>query len=408
MSITVWEPFAHARKDVVGMQMKKPTMTRRKAIAAMGGVCVAALTRPAVSVWAFQAGADRSAGMDLGLRGQDMLEAGNARGAVRTLLRAVEHAPDEPWLHGLLGRARLAVGDRAGALVAFRRAVILDPADSWSRMMAERIVQTPVPRGAERRRGWPSAAEERADEELRALKRGGGAGPSGYRVRSVALDPGHGGFDPGAVGRGGLMEKDVSLDVALRTARALERTAPGLEVHLTRREDYFLPLSARTAMANRFSADLFVSLHVNAGERRSARGLETYSCSERASGLEAERLAAAENAAVRLAPEDRAPVPGTSLEDILFRFERRRLWGASARAAKQVQTTLAGMVPMPDRGVHSADFHVLRTARMPSLLLETGFISNPHDEAALKRTDFRAGLARAVAASVAALHREGV
>lgn len=236
----------------------------------------------------------------------------------------------------------------------------------------------------------------------------GGRGRAGLRVRTVVLDPGHGGFDPGARGRGGLMEKDVALDVALRVERSLARTAPGLAVRLTRREDYFLPLAARTAMANRFAADLFVSLHVNAGERRGARGVETYSCSERASGLEAERLAEAENAVAGLDRDDAPPAPGASLEDILFRFERRRLWEASARAAGRVQTTLARMLPMPDRGAHRADFHVLRTARMPSLLVETGFITNPDDEAALRREEGRAVVARAVAASLAGLHREGV
>ncbi|WP_461210979.1 N-acetylmuramoyl-L-alanine amidase [Desulfocurvus sp. DL9XJH121] len=373
---------------------QSPVISRRKALLALGGACVAALTPLAVAA--------RSA-RDAGLEAQALLDHGRPGEAGRLLAEAVRNAPGDPWLRGLLGRARLAVGDRAGALEAFRGAVALNPEDSYSRMMAARIAQTPLPARVARREAYPTDQERRAEAEG---KRPAGAG--GYSVRRVVLDPGHGGFDPGACGRGGLMEKDVALDVALRAQAVLSRTAPGLEVHLTRRGDYFLPLSARTAEANRFAADLFVSLHVNAGERRAARGVETYSCSERASGLEAERLAVQENAAAGLDPADAAGSPGLSLEEIVFRFERRRLWETSARAARRVQGALAGMLPMPDRGAHSADFYVLRRARMPALLLETGFISNPQDEAALKNADYRARVARAVAASVAALHGEGV
>lgn len=385
---------------VVSGERKVATISRRKVLAVLGGAAVAALTPPVVS----HAATPDPTAVDMGLRAQGLLDGGDGAGALRLLVRALERSPNDPWLHGLAGRARLAAGDRAGALAAFRRAVALNPDDSWSRMMAGRIAQTPVPVRRDSYEPPPGPQENRAEAERRTQAEGAG----GYHVRRVVLDPGHGGFDSGAVGLGGLMEKDVALDLALRTERVLARTAPGLVVFLTRREDYFLPLSARTATANRFAADVFVSLHVNAGERRAARGLETYSCSERPSGLEAERLAACENAAARLDPDDAAPRPGAGLEDILFRFERRRLWEVSARAAGRVQGMLSGMLPMPDRGAHSADFYVLRAARMPSLLLETGFVSNPQEEAALRDADFRARVARAVAASLAALHREGV
>lgn len=371
----------------------------------MAGAAVAGLTP---GLWAGLARAAQS-GLELGLAAQEQLAAGEAGAAVQTLTRALATEPKDPWLQGLMGRARLAAGDRRGALEAFRSALALDPDDSYSRMMAERIVQTPLPTLPKGRPKRPDALEKRAAEERRAvLDRADATSTRNLAVRRVVLDPGHGGFDPGAMGRGGLMEKDITLDLALRTERALARTAPGLTVHLTRRADYYLPLSARTAEANRFSADLFVSLHINAGERRAARGVETYSCSETASSLEAERLAQYENSVLKLDRERKAAGGFIDLEDLLFRFERRRYWEAGARAAQRVQGVLTEMLPLHDRGVHSADFYVLRKARMPSVLLETGFISNPEEEAALRRADQRERIAGSVAAALAGLHREGV
>lgn len=352
-----------------------------------------------------------SSALDLGLQAQDQLAAGDVSGALRTLGTALDLAPEDPWLQGLLGRARLGAGDRRGALAAFRQAVALDPGDSYSRMMAERITQTPLPPAPVQSTPVPDALECRAEQErceVAARAQATARGSGSISVRRLMLDPGHGGFDPGAVGRDGLKEKDVALDLALRTERILARTAPDLKVHLTRREDYYLPLSARTAEANRFSADVFVSLHINAGTRREANGVETYSCSEKASSREAERLAAFENSVLKL---DNASLSGPGfldLEELLFRFERRRYWDAGARAARRVQGTLAGTLPLPDRGAHSADFYVLRKARMPSLLLETGFISNPEEEAALKSVAHRERLASSVAEAVTGLHREGV
>ena len=387
--------------------LKNFAISRRKALGSLAVLSVAALT-PGVLTAAAWAG---STALEFGLRAQDLLAAGDAPRAVGTLEKALSLSPEDPWLQGLLGRARLGAGDRRGALAAFRRAVSLDPGDSYSRMMAERITQTPLPPVVAQRIRSPSALDRRAAQERsEAVSRAQAAGQDSGRftLRRVMLDPGHGGFDPGAVGLGGLMEKDVTLDLALRTESILASTAPGLKVYLTRREDYYLPLSARTAEANRFSADVFVSLHINAGERRGANGVETYSCSEKASSREAERLAAFENSVLKLDNGKQARPGFLDMEELLFRFERRRYWDAGARAARRVQTVLAGMLPMPDRGVQSADFYVLRKARMPSLLLETGFVSNPQEEAALKRAEHRERVALALAAAVAGLYREGV
>jgi len=364
---------------------------------------VAALTP---GLWAHAA----ETALDLGLTAQDQLAGGNVDAALKTLEKALGIDGNDPWLHGLMGRARMAAGDRRGALASFRAALTLDPQDSFSRMMAERIQQTPLPPAPKPRYPErPDVLERRASEERQEIaQRAAKADADRLAVRRVVLDPGHGGFDPGAMGLGGLMEKDVTLDLALRVERILARTAPGLDLTLTRRADYYLPLSARTAEANRRSADLFVSLHINAGERRAAEGVETYSCSEKASSLEAERLAAYENSVLRLDRKADAARGFVDLEELLFRFERRRYWEAGARAATRVQTVLASSLPLADRGVHCADFFVLRKARMPSLLLETGFISNPREEAALKRTEYREQVAASVAAALTGLHREGL
>lgn len=249
--------------------------------------------------------------------------------------------------------------------------------------------------------------ERRAREEWALLEQGGAAKGAGYGLRRVVLDPGHGGFDPGAVGQAGLREKDVTLDLALRCATILEQDLPGVRVFLTRSRDHYLPLSARTALANRHSADLFVSLHVNAGRRAEVNGVETYYCSEKASSREAELVAARENRE----PEstvDKAVSQYLDLEDLLFRFERKHCWRAGARAAQGLHRILSGLTSLEDRGVRSANFFVLRKARMPAILMETGFISNPGEEARLASDRYRQELALSISGAIAALCREGV
>lgn len=342
--------------------------------------------------------------MDLGLTAQDKLAAGQTGAALDLLQQAVAMEPDNGWLWGLMGRALLMAGQRDLARQALLRAADLDPTDALSRFMAERLDPdaSVIPGSLDMAELERLARQER--EELARSGQGLEQG-EGFRVRRVVLDPGHGGMDPGAVGPSGLREKDVTLDLALRARDRLARSAPGLAVFLTRDQDEFLPLASRTAAANQFGADLFVSLHVNAAERAGANGVETYYCSETASSTEAERVARAENAALDL---ERAEAPRIiGVEEIMFRFERRRYWQAGAQAAAAVQGTLAPRLSaMDDRGVHCADFFVLRKARMPALLLETGFISNPGEEARLMNASRRDEIARAVAGSVAALAGE--
>ncbi|NJB66635.1 N-acetylmuramoyl-L-alanine amidase [Desulfobaculum xiamenense] len=385
---------------------------RRRVLRGLAVAGMWAFSRPIAASWG---ASSVPTPLDMGLRAQDALESGDVVAAVDILEQAVRAAPNEPWLWGLLGRAHMAGDDFARAGQAFRRALTLEPTDTYSRMMLDMLSQRPAGVQGDMP-GTPGDAplselELRAQAERREFLESSrtheGTGRGAFRVNRIMLDPGHGGFDSGAVGPGGLKEKDVALDVALRIRSIMMHDASGPEVLLTRSADHFLPLSARTAAANRVGADIFVSLHVNAGERRGARGVETYSCSEAASGREAARLALYENSVVRFEEED-GPRRFLELEDILFRFERRRYWAVSAAAASRMQMTLAEALPWPDRGTHSADFFVLRKVRMPALLLETGFISNPDEERLLRDSAVRQRIAQAVADGLFAMHGSGI
>lgn len=178
----------------------------------------------------------------------------------------------------------------------------------------------------------------------------------------VCLDPGHGGYDPGAVGPGGLKEKDVTLAVALRTGFHLQES--GVEVIFTRASDQVTwppeegrDLAARVEIANRAQADLFVSIHCNSATNPGAGGTETYSFAKT---------------------------------------------GKGAKAAKLIQTELVKALGLADRGTKTAGFYVLRYTRMPAVLTELAFISNPREEKLLSQTAFQARAALAIAKAIAA------
>lgn len=374
---------------------------------------------PALSIAAGANGTAHAAtdAVSLALQGQNLLQQGDVTRAVSVLRNAVLAAPDDDFIHGLLGRALLAAKDSGGALLHFRRAAALNPDDVYSRMMADMLSQRPTPAagtatgmgGTVPQTGPLSDLERLAAEEETRMAQVLRADPQSsaqFRIRRVVLDAGHGGFDSGAVGPSGVQEKDVNLALVRDCAAILEQVRPDLKIFLTRTDDYYVPLSARTAVANQYSADLFLSFHCNASTNRNAKGAETYFCSEKASGKEAERVARFENAVLRY---DEASGQGraVNLEDILFRYERRRYWQAGGDAAAVLQRGLIAGVTFADRGVHSADFFVLRKARMPAVLLETGFLSHPQEERQLNDAEIRRSIAQAVARSVAGLAAGG-
>ena len=337
---------------------------------------------------------------DLALQGQDLIQRKSYREAVAVLEQAVFLDATSDWAFGLLGRAYFGMGRLPAAVTAFRAALRINPGDTYSRMMVDMITQRPLPgaHGSSRPlTAREKAARREAEDFRRRLKADGGLG---YRVSRVVIDAGHGGFDSGAVGAGGLQEKAVTLALAQRIHAQLARDGR-VKAFMTRTGDYYVPLSARTVIANQHRADLFISIHINASTNRKAGGLETYFCSETASSKEAEKVAATENAVLRF-DAGHASAPGQlDLEDMLFKLEQKNNWKESGRFAAVFQDRMKAALPLRNRGVQSANFFVLRKAKMPSILLETGFISHPDEEALLRRPDVLDGISAAVVKGVA-------
>lgn len=223
-----------------------------------------------------------------------------------------------------------------------------------------------------------------------------GQGREGRRPRLV-IDPGHGGKDPGAVGVGGLQEKEVTLAIALALADLLRREGVW-DVKLTRDRDRTVSLEERTAIANAFGADLFVSIHANASPNREARGVETYYL-DRASDRAARRLAARENAGAEVAAAEMEHI----LADVVLHSKLRD----SRRLAEAVQGALVGHLSAARRGVRDlgvkrGPFYVLTGAFMPSVLVEVAFLSHPEEARWLRDPTFQRQTAAALAQGLGA------
>jgi len=211
------------------------------------------------------------------------------------------------------------------------------------------------------------------------------------KIRRIVVDPGHGGHDSGAVGPSGVMEKDVVLSIGLRL-RALLKEELDLDVVMTRSTDVFIPLEERTAIANKVNADLFVSVHANAAPNRAAAGIETYYLN----------LAKTDKVAQLAAKEN-----GTSLEKvsvlqaILFDLMANYKLNDSAHLAEDVQITLHKKLrshysDVRNLGVKQGPFYVLVGATMPSILVETAFLSNAQEELRLKDSAYQQMVAEGI------------
>jgi N-acetylmuramoyl-L-alanine amidase len=212
----------------------------------------------------------------------------------------------------------------------------------------------------------------------------------GLSVSRVVIDAGHGGHDPGAHGNG-ITEAELTLDVALRVQTLLQKQ-PGIEVVMTRDTDVFIPLTERTAIANREGADLFLSIHANASRNIQARGIETYFLNF-ATNPEAEAVAARENAASGQAMH--------SLPDIVRAIALNNKANESRDLAETVQRSMARKLAaknktLKDLGVKQAPFVVLIGAVMPSVLAEISFVTNKQDGTLLKTQAYRQQIAQAL------------
>ncbi len=218
----------------------------------------------------------------------------------------------------------------------------------------------------------------------------------GLKVGRIVIDAGHGGHDGGSIGPGGMLEKDLVLDVAKRLGALVEQRL-GCEVVYTRTDDTFIPLEQRTEIANDKHADLFLSIHANSSSLKTAAGVETYYLNFTTS-----------KAALDVAARENATSEKTvfELQDLLQKIALKDKVDESREFAARIQSSLYSMsarssAPTRDRGIRKAPFIVLIGASMPSVLAEIGFISNPRDEAMMKRPEYRQKIAEALYKGVA-------
>ena len=215
------------------------------------------------------------------------------------------------------------------------------------------------------------------------------------RMITIALDPGHGGEDPGAVGRGGSREKDVVLSIAKRLKAKIE-DQPNMRVMLTRDADYFVPLHVRVQKARKVQADLFVSIHADAWVESTARGSSVFALSEKgASSTTARVLANKENAAdliggVNIKNQDR------QLASVLLDLSTTAQINDSLKLGNAVLNEIGGINRLHKGSVEQAGFAVLKAPDVPSILIETAFISNPEEEAKLTDDNYQNQMAEAV------------
>ena len=221
------------------------------------------------------------------------------------------------------------------------------------------------------------------------------APPQLTRLITIALDPGHGGEDPGAIGRGGNREKDIVLAIAKRLKAKIEEQ-PNMRVMLTRDADYFVPLHVRVQKARKVQADLFVSIHADAWIEPHARGSSVFALSEKGASSSAARwLANKENAAdliggVNIKSRDR------QLAGVLLDLSTTAQINDSMKVAKAVLNEIGGINRLHKPAVEQAGFAVLKAPDIPSILIETAFISNPEEEAKLADDQYQDQMAGAI------------
>jgi N-acetylmuramoyl-L-alanine amidase len=221
------------------------------------------------------------------------------------------------------------------------------------------------------------------------------------KPRVVMLDPGHGGHDPGAIGAQGTFEKDVTLDVAREVARQMVIRNRGLKVILTREKDVFLGLDERVRAAREAEADLFISIHADSAPNPRARGLSAYTLSEKASDEFAAAIATQENLAERLEVGRGAlnPTVQAFLVDLVADHTKR----ASLLAKQTLIKGVGRDLPLLENPMRYANFAVLKAPDVPSVLIETGFLSNASDEKVLRDPGRRRQVAGVLAREMTAL-----
>jgi N-acetylmuramoyl-L-alanine amidase len=258
----------------------------------------------------------------------------------------------------------------------------------------------PVPSGTKKRKGKTGTTDSDAVPARAALPTADGetslVRALGLKIGRIVIDPGHGGHDSGTIGAGGIEEKDVVLDVALRLGKLLHERL-GAEIIYTRSDDTFIPLETRTAIANKAQADLFLSIHANSSSDPTARGVETYYLNF-TSTPDALETAARENAVSTQSIHE--------LSDLVKKIALKDKIDESREFASDVQQGLysglaRGNAGLKNRGVKKAPFVVLIGANMPSVLAEISFVTNPRDASELRQPEYRERVAESLYKGVA-------
>jgi len=231
--------------------------------------------------------------------------------------------------------------------------------------------------------------------------------PIQVQAYTVVLDPGHGGKDPGAIGKFS-QEKDLNLSLALEVGKQLNEQFPDVKVVYTRSTDVFIPLQERADIANKNNADLFISIHTNSAEKKDPCGVETFILGT--DKLEANLdVAMRENAVMKLEADYKTTYQGfdpNSIDSyIMFELLQNNYMDQSLQFATQVQNHFVGHLNRSDRGVRQAAFWVLLKTACPSILFEMGFISNPAEEKYLNSDSAMHQMAGALVKAFAAYTR---
>ena len=212
-------------------------------------------------------------------------------------------------------------------------------------------------------------------------------------AKIIVLDAGHGGKDPGAIGPHGTKEKDINLAIVLQLEKVFKKDK-NYKVILTRNDDTFIPLVERANIANKHKADLFISVHCNANLNRNASGFEVYFLSENASDTEAISTETLENSVLAL--EDKSDEKKTVLQNMLWSMVVNEYINESSELSSFVVAEASGRLKVPSRGTKQANFYVLRGTQMPSILVETAYISNYTEESKLNTGSFQKSTADSI------------
>jgi N-acetylmuramoyl-L-alanine amidase len=218
-------------------------------------------------------------------------------------------------------------------------------------------------------------------------------GKKNKNAKTIIIDAGHGGTDPGAIGPGGLKEKDIALEIAYELKKLFDRNKDFNPV-LTRKDDVFIPLAERTHIANERHADLFISIHCNANINRKVGGFEVFFLAERATDAEAIATANLENSVIEL--EGKPSEKLANIQRMLWSMMQNEYLNESSELSSFISAVAPGKLKIQNRGVKQAGFYVLRGTQMPAILVEAAFISNYAEEAKLKTREFQRATAQAI------------